>query len=139
MSFECRTESRTSLNGLYRSIDSKPPIGDLPGIGTLIVKTEKTASKMKIYNLVVFTKDWLSSTIYANLEDAVKEVDSMVEGQKYLESPNEVDVHKIEDYEGLTTPFYMNYGERKYAVETRSIFRGEITTMWRIVYEQEVK
>lgn len=94
---------------------------------------------MKVYNLVVFTKDWLSSTLYASLEDAVKEVDSMVEGQKYLESPNEVDVHKIEDYEGLTTPFYMNYGERKYAVETRSLFRGEITTMWRVVYEQEVK
>ena len=94
---------------------------------------------MKIYNLVVAGNNWMSSTPYTSLKDAVNEVDKMVEGQKYLESPNEVDVHEIKDYEGLTTPFYMNYGERKYAVETRSIFRGEITTMWRVVYEQEVK
>lgn len=94
---------------------------------------------MKIYNLVVSGNNWMSSTLYTSLEDAVNEVDKMVEGQKYLESPNEVDVHEIKDYEALSMPVYMNCGERKYAVETRSIFRGEMTTMWRVVYEQEVK
>lgn len=95
---------------------------------------------MKVYNLVVSGNNWLSSSIYANLDDAIKEVDKMVEGQKYLEGDDNVDVHEIRDYETLYFPFYyMNYGERKYAVETRSLFMGEVTTTLRVVYEQEVK
>ena len=59
---------------------------------------------MKVYNLVVSGSNWLSSTLYTKLEDAIKEVDKMVEGQKYLESPNEVDVLEIKDYEALSMP-----------------------------------
>ena len=105
----------------------------------LCTRNKQKEERMKIYNLVVLGGNWASSTPYTNLDDAVNEVDKMVEGQKYLESPNEVDVHEIKDYEALSMPVYMNCGERKYAVETRSIFRGEMTTMWRVVYEQEVK
>lgn len=94
---------------------------------------------MKVYNLIVSGNNWLSSSVYANLDDAIKEVNKMVEGQKYLEGDNNVDVHEIKDYEVLSLPFYMNYGERKYAVETRSLFMGEVTTTLRVVYEQEVK
>ena len=94
---------------------------------------------MKIYNLVVSGSNWLSSTLYISLDDAIKEVGKMVDGQKYLEGGDNVDVHEIKDYEALSLPFYMNYGARKYAVETRSIFMGEMTTTWRVVYEQEVK
>ena len=94
---------------------------------------------MKVYNLVVYGDNWLSSNIYANLDDAIKEVDEMVECQKRLEGENNVDSQEIKDYEALTLPIYMNYGERKYATRTRTLFRGEITTMWRVVYEQEVK
>lgn len=100
---------------------------------------------MKIYNLVVLGGNWIrggnwiSSTPYTNLDDAVNEVDKMVEGQKYLEGPDKVDVHEIKDYEMLCLPIRLDCGEKKYAVETRSLFGGEITTMWRVVYEQEVK
>ena len=94
---------------------------------------------MKVYNLVVSGNNWVSSTLYTKLEDAINEVDKMVEDQKYLESPNEVDVHEIKDYEMLCLPIRLDCGEKKYAVETRSLFGGEVTTMWRVVYEQEVK
>ena len=94
---------------------------------------------MKVYNLVVSGNNWMSSTLYTKLEDAINEVDKMVEDQKYLESPNEVDVHEIKDYEMLCLPIRLDCGEKKYAVETRSLFGGEVTTMWRVVYEQEVK
>ena len=47
--------------------------------------------------------------------------------------------HNFKDYEMLCLPIRLDCGEKKYAVETRSLFRGEITTMWRVVYEQEVK
>jgi hypothetical protein len=94
---------------------------------------------MKIYNLVVLGDNWVSSTPYINLDDAVNDVNKMVEGQKYLEGSDKVDVHEIKDYEMLCLPIRLDCGEKKYAVETRSLFRGEITTMWRVVYEQEVK
>ena len=95
---------------------------------------------MKVYNLVVLGDNWVSSTPYTNLDDAINEVNKMVEGQKYLEGPENVDVHEIKDYERLCLPTrIIDFGEKKYAVETRTLFRGEITTMWRVVYEQEVK
>ncbi len=94
---------------------------------------------MKIYNLIIFGDNWMSSAIFSNLDDAINEVNKMVEGQKRLEGENNVDSQEIKDYEALTLPIYMNYGERKYATRTRTLFRGEITTMWRVVYEQEVK
>lgn len=95
---------------------------------------------MKVYNLVVSGNNWMSSTLYTKLEDAINEVDKMVEGQKYLEGSGFVCSREIGHYEALPTPFFMNYGDgRKYAVETRSKFGGEVTTMWRVVYEQEVK
>ena len=94
---------------------------------------------MKIYNLVVLGGNWVSSTPYTNLDDAINEVNKMVEGQKYLEGPDNVDVHEIKDYEMLCPPIRHDFGEKKYAVETRSLFRGEMTYMWRVVYEQKVK
>ena len=94
---------------------------------------------MKIYNLVVLCNNWVSSTPYTNLEDAINEVKQMVEDQEYLEGPDRVDFHEIKDYEMLCLPIRLDIGEKKYAVEARSLFRGEITTMWRVVYEQEVK
>ena len=94
---------------------------------------------MKICNLVVSGSNWLSSALYTNLDDAIKEVGKMVDGQKYLEGGDNVDVHEIRDYEALSLPFDMSYGVRKYAVETRSMFMGKMTTMWRVVYEQETK
>ena len=94
---------------------------------------------MKIYNLIVCGDNWMSSAIFGNLDDAINEVNKMVEGQKRLEGENNVDSQEIKDYEVLTLPIYMNYGERKYATRTRTLFRGENTTTWRVVFEQEVK
>ena len=94
---------------------------------------------MKIYNVVVLGGNWMSSDLYNNLEDAVNEVNKMVDGQKYLEGSDNVIVHEIKDYEKLCLPIHLDFGEKKYAVETRSMFRGEMNTMWRVVYEQEIK
>lgn len=105
----------------------------------LCIRNKQKEERMKIYNLIVLGNDWLSSTPYTNLDDAINEVNKMVEGQKYLEGPDKVDVHEIKDYEMLRLPIHLDCGEKKYAVETRSLFRGEISAMWRVVYEQEVK
>lgn len=94
---------------------------------------------MKIYNLVIYGGNWFSSTLYTNLDSAINEVNKMVEGQKYLEGQDNVYAHEIKDYEALPSSPYMNFGERKYAVETRTKFMGEMTTTWRVIFEQDVK
>ena len=94
---------------------------------------------MKVYNLVVLGDNWLSSTLYTNLDDAINEVKKMGEAQKVLEGENNVDIHEIKDYEMLCLPIRIDCGKKIYATESRTLFRGEITTMWRVVYEQEVK
>ena len=94
---------------------------------------------MKVYNLVVSGNDWSSSTLYGKCEDAIAEAKKMEAGQKVLEGENNVDTWEIRDYEALTLPMYMNYGIRKYASETRTLFNGKIVSTWRVVYEQEVK
>ena len=94
---------------------------------------------MKIYNLIVCGNNWSYSAIYESCDDAVAEAKKMEHGQKVLEGENNVITREIRDYEALTIPVYMNYGTRKYASEARTLFNGEITSTWRVVYEQEVK
>ena len=96
---------------------------------------------MKVYNLIVTGSGWFSSETYENLDDALKQVKSMEEGQKRLEGPSNVGTHVVnKDYECLPWLGITVYNsEWKYASETSTVVDGEITTMWRIVYEQEVR
>ena len=96
---------------------------------------------MKIYNLIVRGENWYSSELYESLDAAIKKVKSMEEGQKILEGLTNVGIHVVnKDYE---CPPWLNMtlhnSEWKYASESRTLVNGEITTMWRVVYEQEVK
>ena len=96
---------------------------------------------MKVYNLIVTGEHWFSSKLYENLDDAINEVKNMEECQKRLEGKTNVGIHVVnKEYEGLPwLGFDVYKGEWKYASESRTLFNGEMSTMWRIVYEQEVK
>ena len=96
---------------------------------------------MKMYNLIVTGSNWFSSELYENLDDAISQAKSMEEGQKRLEGEANVSTHVVDkDYEGMPwLGITVHNSDWKYASETKTLFNGEMTTMWRIVYEQEVR